>query len=427
MTPDHMMNQTVVVKTRLGDITGVKQETVCRFSAIPFAQAPIGSLRFHPPVPVQSVGMLDATRPGPVPPQRPSRLSETMGDFVATQSEDCLHLTVWTPAPDAKRRPVVVWLHGGAWVSGGGALDWYDGTALAERGDIVVVAPNYRLGALGWLHVPGVTANLGLLDQEAAVAWVAEHIDAFGGDPERITVMGQSAGGACIAAMLSRRPRFNRAIMQSASLGRGFRSVEGARQLGALFMDTVQAADLQDLQALPVETLLAAQQTPALIEALKAEGANRTLFCPVADGDVIDIDWQAALREASGRADVLIGYTQHEMAAFPGMTRGASSERLGDTIYGAPARQWAADALAHGRSALMYRFDFEPTTRFGACHCIELPFVFGTFDAFAKAPMLGGMQCTEADRLTSKLQKLWIDFIRDEAQHSSSPHIHVLV
>src|SRR5690554_3077424 len=131
MTSDNKMNQTVVVKTRLGDITGVKQETVCRFSAIPFAQAPIGSLRFRPPVPVQSVGTFDATRPGPVPPQRPSRLRETMGDFVATQSEDCLHLTVWTPAPDAKRRPVVVWLHGGAWVSGGGALDGYDGTALA--------------------------------------------------------------------------------------------------------------------------------------------------------------------------------------------------------------------------------------------------------------------------------------------------------
>src|SRR5690606_23810022 len=119
-----------------------------------------------------------------------------------------------------------------------------------------------------------------------------------------------------------------------------------------------------------------------------AEGANRTLFCPVADGDIIDVAWEAALCEASGNADVLIGYTQHEMAAFPGMGRDENSLVLGDTIYGAPARQWADEARARGRTALMYRFDYAPTIKFGACHCIELPFVFGTFEAFTKAPML---------------------------------------
>ena len=142
-----------------------------------------------------------------------------MGDFDAPQSEDCLHLTVWTPAADAQRRPVVVWLHGGAWQSGAGALDWYDGARLAGRGDVVVVAVNYRLAALGWLHVPGQTANVGLLDQEAAIDWVMDNIDALGGDPERVTLMGQSAGASSICAMLARRPRFSRAILQSAALG----------------------------------------------------------------------------------------------------------------------------------------------------------------------------------------------------------------
>ena len=212
---------------------------VCRFSAIPFAQPPIGDLRFRPPQPSEWRGVLDATRPGPIAPQLPSRLRAAMGDFDAPQSEDCLHLTVWTPEVDKRRRPVLVWLHGGAWQSGAGSLGWYSGAKLAARGDIVVVAPNYRLGALGWIAVEGETANVGLLDQEAALDWVRTHIDAFGGDPEQVTVMGQSAGAMSIPCMLMREPLFHRGIMQSASIGRGFRPAGNAHQISRILLDAV--------------------------------------------------------------------------------------------------------------------------------------------------------------------------------------------
>lgn len=395
-----------------GTVTGVHEGAACRFSAIPYAQPPVGELRFSPPVPAGWRGRFDATRPGPVAPQLPSRLRGAMGDFDAPQSEDCLHLTVWTPAADARRRPVVVWLHGGAWQSGGGALDWYAGARLAARGDVVVVAPNYRLAALGWLAIPGETANVGLLDQELALAWVAEHIEAFGGDPDQVTVMGQSAGGMSIACMLMRQPKFHRAILQSASLGRGFRSAAQAREIAGVFLRAAGAESLEDARRLPCEALLQAQQAAPVTEWLAAEGANRSLFGPVADGDVLPLLADQALAAASGRVDAIVGYTRDEMAAFGGGA-GAATAEWGDQVFGAPARQWAADARAAGRRAWAYRFDFAPTDNLRACHCIELPFVFDSLDAFADAPMVRGVRRDDARRLVDSMQQAWIAFIRE--------------
>ncbi|MEI8400535.1 MAG: carboxylesterase family protein [Alcaligenaceae bacterium] len=213
----------VSVTLKQGVVTGLQSQIVTRFLGLRYAQAPTGALRFAAPQPLGPQPMFDATQAGPVCPQRPSRLRNVMGDFEAVQDEDCLRLSIWTPACDQGKRPVVVWLHGGAWQSGGGALPWYDGARLAVRGDCIVVGVNYRLAALGWLFVPGQTANVGLLDEEAAVSWVVENIEHFGGDPARVTLMGQSAGGFNIAAMLARQPLFTRALLQSASLGRGFR------------------------------------------------------------------------------------------------------------------------------------------------------------------------------------------------------------
>ncbi len=398
-----------------GAITGTKTNGICRFCAIPYAEAPVGELRFKPPVPAQWQGTLDATRPGPVAPQLPSRLRDAMGDFDAVQSEDCLQLTVWTPGVDDKRRPVVVWLHGGAWQSGGGAIDWYDGTQLARRGDIVVVGVNYRLAALGWLYLPGEGGNLGLLDQEMAVAWVADNIAGFGGDPAQITVMGQSAGGSNIAAMLARQPRFHRAIMQSASLGRGFRTIEQATRLSAPFLHAIGARNADDARTVSVEALLQAQQAPDVIDALKAEGTGRSLFCPVMDGITLPVDIAPALDAATGKVDVLIGTTWNEMAAFPGMSTDDASQAIGERIFGAPARAWAGQACAKGRNAWVYRFDLAPTETLGACHCIELPFVFGTLAAFETAPMLKGLAPDHARRLSDEIQNAWISFIRGDA------------
>lgn len=416
----------VTLRLRAGDINGVQLSGVQRFSGIPYAQAPIGPLRFRPPVAATWDGTLDATREMPVCPQLPSRLRGVMGDFEATQSEDCLKLTVWTPAADHKKRPVVVWFHGGAWQSGGGALDWYDGAALSRLGDVVVVGVNYRLAALGWLYVPGETCNVGLLDHEAALDWVEQHIADFGGDPSRVTAMGQSAGGFNIAAMLTRQPKFQRVILQSASLGRGFRDADTADELSQVFLQAAGVSSLDQARALPVESLLKAQQSESVAAALKAEGANRSLFCPVMDGLVIDNTQPDLLRLAAGRVDVLAGYTKNEMAAFPGTPVDARSDALGEEIFGAPARQWANDARAQGRHAWVFRFDYGPNPNHGACHCIELPFMFGNLDAFAQAPFLKGMDPAHGEYLAAKMQRAWVAFIRDGAPGwDEAPHVHV--
>ena len=470
------MNQTVHATLPAGTLTGVQERGgVCRFSAIPYARPPVGKLRFAPPEAATWQGDLDATQPGPVAPQLPSRLRDAMGDFNAPQSEDCLHLTVWTPAADGARRPVVVWLHGGAWQSGGGALDWYDGSALAARGDVVVVAVNYRLAALGWLYVPGQTANVGLLDQEAAIDWVFDNITGLGGDPERVTVMGQSAGASSICAMLARKPRFSRAILQSAALGRGFRSAAQAQALGQAFLEAAGVASLDAARALPVSALLAAQQSPAVAEVLRAEGSSRSQFCPVLDGHVLPEDIAPALQRAASRADVLVAYTRNEMAAFPGYVANATraeglattdnharahvdssrvgnvspghvdpsrvdhvkpghvdhvgpalDDPIGDQVFGAPSRAWARAAVTQGRQAWLARFDVAPTARFKACHCIELPFVFDTVSAFGDAPMLAGLDADHAQRLTAQTQQAWIAFIRGDAPDwPMAPHLHV--
>lgn len=415
----------VNVKWKAGKITGTQLAGVQRFSGIPYAQAPVGALRFRPPVACEWPGTLDATGAMPVCPQLPSRLRDVMGDFDAVQSEDCLKLTIWTPAADNKKRPVVVWFHGGAWQSGGGALDWYDGAALARRGDVVVVGVNYRLAALGWLYVPGETCNVGLLDHEAALDWVAEHIEAFGGDPDHVTAMGQSAGGFNIAAMLTRQPRFHRALLQSASLGRGFRAADIADELSQTFLKAAGVSTLDQARALPVEALLKAQQDPLVMAALKAEGANRSLFCPVMDGLVIDNSDPAIMRHAAGRVDVLVGYTKNEMAAFPGTAVNAQSDALGDEIFGAPARRWAEDARAQGRHAWLFRFDYGPNPAHGACHCIELPFMFDNLEAFSMAPFLSGMDPAHGQYLAGKMQGAWIAFIRGGSPGwDEVPHIH---
>jgi para-nitrobenzyl esterase len=145
------------------------------------------------------------------------------------------------------------------------------------------------------------------------------------------------------------------------------------------------------------------------------------------DGDVIASDVPSLRAAATARADVLIGYTLNEMAAFPGVCIDDASQRAGEAIFGAPSRLWAQDTILHGKSAWTYRFDYAPTPRFGACHCIELPFLFGTFEAFGNAPMLDGMPAAQAQSISETMQKNWIRFIRSgKAEWPSYPHMEII-
>ena len=209
--------------TREGLLEGEVEGQAVAFRGIPYAAPPVGALRFRPPQPAPPwTGTRQALDMSPACPQLID--TDPTENNEAVMAEDCLALNVWTPRVDAKHRPVMVWIHGGAFVVGATRNTWYNGSRLASRGDVVVVTINYRLGAWGFLSLPSFgpafagSANAGLLDQVAALEWVRENIVNFGGDPDNVTIFGESAGASSVGALLAMpqaKGLFGKAIMQS--------------------------------------------------------------------------------------------------------------------------------------------------------------------------------------------------------------------
>jgi para-nitrobenzyl esterase len=445
-------------RIEMGTLSGAREGGVLAFRGVPYAAPPLGARRFLPPsAPDAWSGVRDATRNGPVPPQLRSRLADVMGECPLETGEDCLTLTIWTPANDAQKRPVLVWLHGGAFSSGAGSLDCYSGAKLAERGDLVVVGVNYRLGVLGYLYAPGISdGNLGLLDQLAALRWVRDNIAAFGGDPSAVTLCGQSAG-AMSALMLMTMPQadglFARAILQSPAMTRMTRTAADAAAIGVQFREKCGARDLAAMQAVPVADLMRVQGELSGVHARFADAAP--LFAPVIDGSVIPRDPLISLLERPGpNVEILMGTTREESGAFcaidpriinatPDQVAGVFAREFGDRAAAEEAgyrrRRPGSDALALltdvlsdqqflmqllafadwrssvGRPAHVYQFDWSPPhtpKRFGACHCIELPFVFGYGKSWSEAPMLGDAQAREIEALSNVIQQAWIAFTK---------------
>ncbi|WP_326498057.1 carboxylesterase/lipase family protein [Arthrobacter sp. FX8] len=255
----------------LGNSFETDGTTVHRFLGIPYAEPPSGSNRFRPPVPVSPwSGVLDCTAPGPAAPQNPESHAPP-GTTPRTWSEEaCLNLNIWTPATEGPARPVMVWIHGGAYLMGANSDAMYDGARLAAAAGVVLVSINYRLGALGFLHLadllgPGYadSSNLALLDQLEALRWIRRNIGAFGGDPHNVTIFGESAGAAAIGTLLgmpASEGLFRRAIMQSGTAERCRRPEDSAR-ISATFLELcgLDASSANQLLTLPVERLLEAQ------------------------------------------------------------------------------------------------------------------------------------------------------------------------
>jgi len=455
----------VEIETGSGKLRGRRQNGIETFRGIPYAAAPIGSQRFKPPrLAPQWAGVRDAIEPGPVCPQTPSRLRFAMGDFIARQDEDCLHVTVWTPKADSGRRPVLVWLHGGAYMSGAGAIDWYSGETLAREGDLVVVGVNYRVGALGFLHRPDWSpGNLGLLDQQAALEWVRDNIAAFGGEPDNVTLWGQSAGAQSITFLLARpqtRGLFRRVILQSAPFG----SLPRPREAGVAMAETfarelgfdASAATERKLSQVPLDPLFAAQGAVGAQVAKDTQrgGLPSPPFWPVGDGVVVPTPerYAAAMTDAAQYLDVMIGTTREEMGVFfaynpavQGLEKppipAIDSERLkarrpaasatqlfsdycGEQIFLNGSVEWAVNAAHAGRRVYLYQFDWpSPDRKLQSCHCLDLPFVFGTRKAFADAPMLNGADSGDIDALSAVMRASWIAFARNgDPNHLSLPH-----
>ncbi|MEU8957897.1 carboxylesterase family protein [Streptomyces sp. NPDC048518] len=366
--------------------------------------------RFARPRPVSERDTRPAT--GEIPPQPPSRLDAVMGPprDVHPQGEDCLNLTVTTPARDGGARPVLVWLHGGAFSSGAGCMDWYDGGVLAAEGDVVVVGVNYRLGALGYLCLDGVSeGNLGLYDQVEALRWVQAHIADYGGDPADVTVAGQSAGGISIRLLMQlpeTRGLFHRAILQSAPIGTTARPHETSLDIGRLFVDALGG----DPRTAGVPAILAAQTETAQTHQRRVGRAMNPAFIPVEGIAPLPAAEDAFEGNVRG-VDVLYGWNADDMSAF-GATDADLAERTRE-VYEKPLTHYGAQLARAGAQVSSYRLDWRPAgSPYGATHCLDLPLLFGTRDAWQGSPMLGGTPWEETDRIGRALRAAWVTFAR---------------
>jgi para-nitrobenzyl esterase len=394
-----------VADTESGPVQGAAERGVAAFRGIPYAASPVGDRRFAPPEARPPwPGPRDAARPGPSVPQGPSRLEAVMGARVPDWNEDgCLTLNVWTsrlPAagPASPGRPVLVWFHGGGFTSGSGGWDWYDGQNLAAAGDIVVVTANYRLGPFGYLYLPALgIENLGLQDQAAVLAWVRRNIAAFGGDPGRVTVGGQSAGAfSALYLTLSpiTGPLISQVITQSGPWGlppqdSGQAAGHARRFLEILGLadDVAGRADLRAaLQAVPAGEFLTAYRQ--LAQEVSRPGSAAPPMYPVLGAAGIPVAWPQALADGRlGGQPLLTGTTRDEMATITAFADVDTEATFRDGTLAIAGHHAAA-----GYPAYVYQFDHTPVpdpAHLGAPHCAELPFFFNTIDAYPGSPMLG--------------------------------------
>ena len=412
------------VTTQQGRLKGMVNHGVLQFHGIPYAKAPVGGLRFAmPQAPDPWEGDYDATFRHPAAPQETAGLA--VGSPIREWDEDCLTLTVSTPALEG-RLPVAVWFHGGANVCGGGDLEQYDGASLARAEQIVVVGVNFRLGALGFLWYPGVNeTNLSVEDQLMALRWVRDNIGRFGGDPERVTLFGQSSGANAIAHILSRPDSeglFRQVLLESPPLGRGSHTEEEASAIGeavlrALGMDlTDREGLLEQVRAKPAEEILAAAGRVSAELQARYQGM---LFKPVMDAwHTPEQTVAAAASEAARRhVRILLGFMKNEMHAFV-LKRDPKTlenlDRLQKERYDDPGESFALAASDGGCPVWKYRFDWQaPKSVFHACHCLELSFVFGNANTW-NTPMLKGASREEMEHLRQTVQALWGQFFRFE-------------
>jgi para-nitrobenzyl esterase len=449
------MSQTfhgIEVNTTEGPVRGQVEDGLAIFRGVPFAQPPVGSLRFRSPVPPTARSeVLDVTTPASICPQPPLRISEALGEHGGRQSEDCLTLTVWSPLPLGRSRPVLVWIHGGAFLSGGGSIPWYDGARLARDNDIVVVGVNYRLGALGFLCRPGlVNGNMGFLDQIRAIEWLNENAASFGCDPRQVTLMGQSVGAISIACMLALPPvrqLFRRAIFLSGGLLGTLSAAEAVdvadRFCASLGIDPNSGDALHRLQCAPTPQILDAQLATIRATVRPAGDVMPVFSLATVSGLPAGSALEIAVQEGAREIDALVSTTSEEMRIFQGLDPRITDLKSNDlpkvaqglfgdsglsridrarrarpgatppqlladayTEWFAQSGRRMATATAEGRgSAWLYRFDWSaPGSGYGACHCIDLPFVFGTFDAFRGARILGGAERADMEAISGVIR-----------------------
>ncbi len=456
-------------QTTAGKIEGTQENGLCVFRGIPFAAPPVGDLRFKAPQPVEPWdGVRETKSFGSISLQAPNEMLEALlpvSDPPQPQSEDCLYLNVWTPGLDGAR-PVMVWIHGGAFTIGSGSEDYYDGANLAARGDVVIVTINYRLGALGFLNLPALgQTNFGMRDQVAALKWVQDNIANFGGNPDNVTIFGESAGGMSVASLMASPEAaglFQKAIPQSGAAHNALSNEETnataikfckALGIDPDDVDALMAADPADILAasVAVDPIASAESASDMADA-GASPTPQMPFQPVIDGAFLSsmpidhirdgsadgvatlvgsLDEEMKLLAAAGPAEPM---TEEAVTAMFGMMhpdpasafatyRAARRERgeddspgeifvaaIGDVMLRVPGLR-LADAQTSRAPTYAYLFDWKSpgmNGALGSCHALELPFVFGTH---ALAPDFAGAG-PAADAFAEATMDTWLAFAR---------------
>jgi para-nitrobenzyl esterase len=454
-----------VVAVINGKLEGSYEKGVYVFRGVPYAAPPVGSLRWMPPQPVDAwQGVRLAKDYSPKPPQ-----NELPGGIIQQieqkQDEDCLYLNIWTPGLDDARRPVMVWIHGGAFTMGSGTEANYRDSNLVSRGDIVLVTINYRLGMLGFLNLKEVTGgkipatgNEGLLDQVAALKWVRENIAAFGGDPDNITAFGESAGGmsiGCLMAMPAARGSFDKGILESgvgSTAGPLDEAVNTA--MNALKVVGIKGDDVNAIRSLSVKQLLDIELKLRTDMAYTGEAIRITATAPVIDLDVLPgIPTELARGGSAKDIPTIIGTNLEEWKLFgamqPGIDKldevqmikrlkvylpekdvheliriysGARQKRhepvnpweiisaiQTDLMFHIPALELVEAQRDVGQKIYNYLFTWKSPAMggfLGACHGLEIGFVFGMLEKLFHGTS------PDAEKLSSTIQDAWIAFAR---------------
>ena len=445
-----------IIETKTGKIQGYNENGVEVYKGIPFAEPPIGDLRFQPPVAKEPWDdVLDATKYGPCSFQGTTPLEEWFGKL-EPESEDCLTLNIWTPAADDEKRPVMFWIHGGAFIMGGGKHEFYDGLNLAKRGNVVVVTFNYRLGALGFLYIPDKTINAGILDQALALKWVYDNIEKFGGDPENITIFGESAGGYSVLTlpvMPQVKGLIRRVIAQSAPAIDPELSDKNTK--GFMRKLKIKKGDMESLLKVTPEVIIKAQN-----EFMGSDPNNLLAFRPLIDGVTIPKHPLKAFQDGDLKnIDFMIGTNLDEAKLFtyldPGFNEmvktGGENAVLGlmamsgvdpnkskeiletyknarkgklsiepmdlldavvtDAMFRVPTIRFLEAQSKYQPNTFNYLFNFQCPMFDGALgcpHAIDIPFVFNTLNATGIPEFVG--KGSDIVNLSEKVMDAWIAF-----------------
>ncbi|MFF4183417.1 carboxylesterase/lipase family protein [Streptomyces sp. NPDC001691] len=446
------------VRTTSGTVRGRMADGMAVFRGVPFAEPPVGPLHLAPPVPARPWdGVREALAFGPTPPQSLA-LGFSAGPENAGASQEWLTVNVWTPDPaGAARLPVLVWIYGGAYLVGSSDGPTYDGTALARRGTVVVTF-NHRVGAEGYGHFEGAVPNRALLDQVAALEWVRDNIAGFGGDPDRVTVFGESAGAGAIAALLA-MPRaaglFHRAVAQSVP-GTFFSAALAADVGASVAAELGMPATLEALA--PVAPLALRDAADAVLGKITQYGARWGLishahlpFAPVVDGEVLPCTPWEALRSGRGRDPELItGHTRDEarlftvvagrygkvtreeadttLARFAPGPDGAAAYRaahpqadpttmrdlvMSDWLFRMPSLRLAEAHAMGGGTTYAYELAWPAPGlggALGACHGLDVPLVFATLHGGIATLLFGEEPPAEARAVSDAMGRAWTDF-----------------